>query len=85
MTQTPWPFYTCRQAAKRLGITADMVQRLAAKNLLTRVVTEGSSGEVTYLLRKDDVDILAANGKRRNNPPHRLGEVTGGDRMGCSR
>ena len=57
-SDAPWPYLTCKQAAKRLGVSTETVQRLADGGAIQNVQRSGRSGSVVYLLRTSTVDAL---------------------------
>jgi hypothetical protein len=65
--EAPWPYYTQRQAAKKLGVAVEYLQGLA-NNGVPAVKTAGNSGGQVYLFQREAVDELAvriANAARR--------------------
>jgi len=58
----PWPYYTQRTAAKRLGVDVDFLSGMVghAHSRLRAVRSATHAGNWITLYNKDDIDALAA-------------------------
>lgn len=56
----PWPYWTAKAAAKRLGVGIELVQGLAQSNQIRSQERRGRSGERVWVVNRDDVLALEA-------------------------
>lgn len=57
----PWSYITAKAAAKKLGVSTELINGLAAdrRSDLRAVKTEGATGQPVWLVSKSDVAKLA--------------------------